>query len=129
MLHRTLSVHDFAEISAARRFVREHAAGVIEGDRIMDVELAASELVTNAIEHAMETGEQPQVEVSVDVTDTVFHLAVSAPASQLPQLARGDIPVTARQGRGLFIVSRLCDSVAVSADQGVVSVSCRFDLG
>ncbi|NND74189.1 MAG: ATP-binding protein [Ilumatobacter sp.] len=125
--HRSHSVRDRAGIAAARRFVRRVATPHLDQDRVVDVELVTSELVTNALEHTP-ADERRDVEVSVDLSDHALDVSVAAPAAELPRLSDGDVPVTARRGRGLYIVSALCDNVGVSASGSLVRVSCRFNL-
>lgn len=125
----TLAVRDSAGISKARRFVRRLAGTHLDSDRLSDVELVTSELVTNALEHRSDEAVDADVEVSVDVGDDVLDVSVVAPSADLPRLEAGTVPVTARRGRGLFIVTALCDNVAVSATAHRVRVSCQFNLG
>lgn len=129
-----IAVHGLAEISKARHFVRRYASNHLDADRLSDLELVTSELVTNALEHGDDScghahdDDDFEVEVTVGVHDNVLDVTVSAPASELPRLEPGIVPVSSRRGRGLFIVTALCDNVSVSASDCLVRVSCQFNL-
>lgn len=124
----TLAVQGVGELSTARRFVRGFALPYLDNDRLSDVELVTSELVTNALEHRTADAADAAVEVCVGLGKDVLDVSVAAPSADLPTIDVGGVPVTARRGRGLFIVSALCDNVAVSASEDLVRVSCRFHL-
>lgn len=127
-----IAVHDVTEISKARRFVRRIARPHLDADRLSDLELVTSELVTNALEHGDDTcgdGDGAvEVEVAVHVSADVLDIMVTAPASELPRFEPGTVPVSSRRGRGLSIVTALCDNVSVSATECLVRVSCKFKL-
>ncbi len=93
-------------VKAAREFAATLLAEVarIDGEHVDDVVLAVSELVTNAIRHAI--GEGP-LSVGVAVRPRWTHLYVVDPDPSAPQVA----PVTdgdlALSGRGVPIVGEL----------------------
>ena len=119
-------------IRAARLFVRQAAAEVLdlagaESDLRCDLELAVSELVTNAIEHGLE---KPVTVIVAATADTVVVSVRSArtPAGIAdPSTWESPLP-TVRTGRGLAIVRSISDEVAVDADDATVTVHCTFRL-
>lgn len=120
-----------SSIGEARRFVREAAAGVISGrehDLSSDLELAVSELVTNAVEYGLAS----PITVGVTVTTATVRVSVrsarSSPGISDPSTWAGPLPAM-RSGRGLAIVRAVSDEVAVDADDSTVTVHCTFRLG
>ncbi|MEZ5215474.1 MAG: ATP-binding protein [Ilumatobacteraceae bacterium] len=111
-------------IRAARSFVRSTVEEMMSPDRLVDVELVTSELVTNAVEY----GDGDEFIVSIDARDAELTLVVSGHTNGVPQPSVEMPSVESPRGRGLQIVHALCDSVIVDAARGVVSVECRFRL-
>jgi len=121
-----------SSIGAARLFVRQAAAQVVdlagpESNLRGDLELAVSELVTNALEHGLEepvtvivVAEAGAVTVSVRSVRTPSGIAD-------PSTWAGPLP-TVRTGRGLAIVRSISDEVSVDADDETVTVHCTFNL-
>ena len=110
-----------SSIRAARLFVREAAAEVLdlagpESDLQDDLELAVSELVTNAIEHGLQ---EPVTVIVVATADTVV---VSVRSVRTPA------GIADPSTRGLAIVRSISDEVAVDADDATVTVHCTFRL-
>ncbi len=115
-----------ASISEARRFVRDAAADVVDGADVGgDMELAASELVTNAVEHGF--GEPVIVTVTIDPPTVAISVrSVRTPSGPAdPSTWAGPLP-TVRTGRGLAIVRSISDEVSVEADESTVTVQCIF---
>ena len=112
--------------------MREAAAEVLdlagpESDLQDDLELAVSELVTNAIEHGLQ---EPVTVIVVATADTVVVSvrSVRTPAGIAdPSTWASPLP-TVRTGRGLAIVRSISDEVAVDADDATVTVHCTFRL-
>jgi anti-sigma regulatory factor (Ser/Thr protein kinase) len=119
-----------SSIGEARQFVREVTAGVV-GDGAPelpgDLELAVSELVTNAVEYGLDA----PITVSVTVTPANVLVSVrsarSSSAISDPSTWAGPLPAM-RTGRGLAIVRAVSDAVAVEADDTTVTVHCSFDI-
>ena len=121
-----------SSIRAARLFVRQAAAEVLdlagpESDLPGNLELAVSELVTNAIEHGLE---EP---VTVIVAATAGTVVVSVRSVRTPSgiadPSTWASPLPAlRTGRGLAIVRSISDEVSVDADEATVTVHCTFHL-
>ena len=120
---------DTSSISATRRFVRGVVEPCIDDDaRLGDIDLATSELVTNAIEH----GGDQSVLVAVDAGPQAVVVAVTSAvgATGFDGLAverHGPQPVPAmRTGRGLAIVRAVSDLVELHANDDTVTVTCTF---
>jgi anti-sigma regulatory factor (Ser/Thr protein kinase) len=121
---------DTASIGEARRFVREVTAESMNGrgdDLLGDVELAVSELVTNAVEYGLD--EPVAVKVAVAVAAVVVSVRSARASSAIadPSTWAGPLPAM-RTGRGLAIVRAVSDDVSVDADDSTVTVRCTFRL-
>jgi anti-sigma regulatory factor (Ser/Thr protein kinase) len=121
-----------SSIGIARRFVSTSSLALVEGlgngdDLLGDVELAVSELVTNAIEYGL--AEPVTVRVAADTDALVVSVtsARSGPGIADPSTWAGPLPAM-RTGRGLAIVRGLTDEVSVAADDTTVTVHCTFRL-
>lgn len=112
-----------ASIAAARHFVRTHLGEGVAEHRLDDIVLAASELVSNAVEH----GAGQDIEVRVTIGDSGFDLAVASASLDLPHIPNTPAAADALRGRGLHIVATLSDAIGIDASGGVVSVICHFD--
>jgi anti-sigma regulatory factor (Ser/Thr protein kinase) len=128
-VERTFSA-DTTSIGAARRFVRETTLESSNGrrdDRLGDVELAVSELVTNAIEYGLD--EPVTVTVTVNLAAVVVSVRSARTSSAIadPSTWAGPLPAM-RTGRGLAIVRAVSDDVSVDADDSTVTVHCTFRL-
>jgi len=121
-----------SSIRAARLFVRQAAAEVLdlegpESDLPGDLELAVSELVTNAIEHGLD---EPVTVIVAATADTVVVSvrSVRTPSGIAdPSTWASPLPAV-RTGRGLAIVRSISDEVLVDADDAAVTVHCTFRL-
>jgi anti-sigma regulatory factor (Ser/Thr protein kinase) len=122
----------FENVAAARRFVAERLTdrlnGVAADDEVVDdLRLAASELVTNAVEHG---NDQPVV-LELDVDTGVVSLSVTshsphdrvAPVSEWAVADAGEIT-----GRGLGIVRTVADGVSVSRGGGMLTITVERRL-
>jgi len=91
-------------ISAARRSLDPLEASV-GGDRLRDVQLLVSELVTNSVRHATRSGE---VELAVTVTRRSIRVCVTdgGPGFQVEPRQEDADPAS---GWGLFLVEQLAD--------------------
>lgn len=118
-----LVVGTTADLAAARSFAAASAQGVVDSARVDDVVLAASELVTNALEH----GSGP-ARFGVTTDGATLRLVVESATENEVQVPSPAPPEAAR-GRGLLIVSALADSVHVEPVDGGVAVSCEFRRG
>ncbi len=95
-----------------------------------DVELVTSELVTNAIVHPRRSGSRTRVLVRIVVADSVkVSVANRGSVIDIPPVEDwGPAPPRAVVGRGLGIVRRLSDAVAVEQRGRLAVVSCRRHL-
>jgi anti-sigma regulatory factor (Ser/Thr protein kinase) len=100
-------------VAEARAFVRDHTRG---STRAEDVELAASELATNAIRHAM-----TPFELSVQVAPKRIRLEVTDASPVLPALIQGAGP-----RHGLHIVEELAERWGISEINGGKVVWAEF---
>lgn len=121
---RRLVVHAVAEIASARDLVRRATGDHLPPERVDDVVLATSELVSNALEH----GTGGDVEVHVSVAADAVELCVTSPSAEVPRLRSGPAPAHAVRGRGLSIVDTLADRMRITGNGGEVAVTCRFDV-
>jgi serine/threonine-protein kinase RsbW len=118
------------EVAVARHAVVEHLSSHGVSSMVVDdLELVASELITNAIVHPRPTSEAV-VRVHVEVADLVaMWVANVGSAGAIPPVEAW-LPAApgALSGRGLGIVRRLCDDVAVEQRGELAVVSCRRHL-
>jgi anti-sigma regulatory factor (Ser/Thr protein kinase) len=117
-------------VAGVRHAVVEHLASRgVPTSVIDDLELLASELVTNAIIHPPPAaGRAVQVQIAVsDVVDVVVANHGSA-ASIPPVDGWTPAPPSAVSGRGLGIVRRLCDDVTVEQSANRAVITCRRRL-
>jgi serine/threonine-protein kinase RsbW len=115
---------DVAE--ARHAVVRFLAARGVDSGVIEDMKLITSELVTNAVVH----GPRGTINIEVDAGDDII-LTVSneGPAQAIPPIDQWrTVSPLAPSGRGLGIVRRLCDDVAVLEIDGSTVVVCRRRL-
>lgn len=120
------------EVAVARHVVVDHlTTRGVSSVVIDDIELVTSELVTNAIVHPQSAGRPDVVvHVHVDVSDAiVLSVANVGPAHAIPPVDEWHpASPTALSGRGLGIVRRLCDDVAVEQHGDHAVVTCRRHL-
>jgi serine/threonine-protein kinase RsbW len=120
------------EVAIARHIVVDHLSGRgVSSVVVDDLELVTSELVTNAIVHPRPTGRSDVVvHVHVDVSDAVvLSVANFGAANAIPAVDQWHpASPAALSGRGLGIVRRLCDEVAVEQRGELAVVTCRRHL-
>jgi anti-sigma regulatory factor (Ser/Thr protein kinase) len=111
---------DLANVSTVRRFVKAVLLGAPD-DVVSDLQLAASELVTNAIEH----GHGDEVAVEVSAVRSRFELSVTstdAAADIAPRVDWALPEASARAGRGLGIVGEIADDVDVQRRGSLLTI-------
>jgi serine/threonine-protein kinase RsbT len=113
-----------ADVSEAR-----HAVASFLADRgvssmvVDDMELVTSELVTNAVVHGLRGSIGLEVDTESEIVVTVSNVG---PAAMIPPIDQWRAaPPLAPSGRGLGIVRRLCDDVAVLEIDDTTVVVCR----
>ena len=96
-------------------------------DGAQDAELAVSEILANAVEHGGGTGD-----IQVARVDRQLHVLVS---DNGPGMAAGwtgeapePVPVTAADGRGLWLAFALCSEVALDTSTNGTTVGLVIDL-
>ncbi|MBQ1091633.1 ATP-binding protein [Streptomyces sp. B93] len=110
----------YEAVRDARRFTRGTLDQWGIGDRFDDVCLVVSELVTNALRHAVPTtsttrgvngppGQEPPVRLHLMRWTERLVCAVRDPSNDTP-VARDADDFSAESGRGLFLVDSFCDS-------------------
>jgi anti-sigma regulatory factor (Ser/Thr protein kinase) len=98
-------------IREAREFADAAAAAFgFDEDARYEIRLAASEAVTNAIQHGSHSPDDT-IKFSVIEDDRVLHFNVADPGSFVPMLAT-DEPLPER-GRGLSFLAHLMDEVCI----------------
>ena len=99
-------------IGPARRKIIEYVSRYVGGDRLSNVQLAISEAVTNAVEHAVDP-EPPVIDVVVTPTP-VLRVAIRDHGRWRPRIASMD------RGRGSTIMSALADVEVVPHETGTI---------
>ncbi|MBO0513464.1 ATP-binding protein [Streptomyces beijiangensis] len=107
----------YEAVGGARQFTRSTLAGWDLSDRFDDVALVVSELVTNALRHALpsdtprDDGDEPPVRLHLMRWTSRLVCAVRDPShvSPEPQEQESD-DFSAESGRGLFLVESFADS-------------------
>ena len=115
---------DLAEVGEARRFVRKNLAHVPDA-LSADVQLIASELVTNAVEH----GRGDRVAFALHCGDDAVDLTVESigPSPNVGEVDEWEVaPVEHVTGRGLGIVRSIADRVEVTRFDGRLVITARL---
>jgi len=106
-------------------FLRDH--GVIDDRYIREFELAASESLSNAIKHGNAASENPFVRAQLNLNPDYAELRVTDPSdfggpATLPCLPEDPF---SECGRGIYIMSQLCDEVTHEREKGKHAVLLR----
>lgn len=117
-----------ASVPAGRRFVRSVVEPhVRDAPVIADLELMASELVTNAVEHGADHPIQMTVSAAQD--QVVLSVTSHGNATEVgPGSAWSVADVTSITGRGLGIVRALADTVDVGWHDDAVTITVERKL-
>lgn len=107
---------DHSAAGAARRHVGGELASWPNVD---DIELAASELTTNAVLHG-----RPPVELALELVDSHLRLTVTSSGGSAPELHHA--ANHEKHGRGLALVGMLADDWGWSVDGARLSVWADF---
>lgn len=112
-----------ADLAVARRFVRDRLNGVPH-HVVADIEIIASELLTNAVEH----GPSGPLAIELENGESSVTLVVDSPRPNI-ELAAADTWAMADShqitGRGLGIVRRLADDISVVHTDTSLSITAR----
>jgi anti-sigma regulatory factor (Ser/Thr protein kinase) len=118
-----LTIVAFVRSALACLLTREGWPGDVSGK----VLLAATEALTNAIEHGSPLGGTIEVEIAVTRDRTRLRVTDEGrPGSPTPRLPALPPPPTSLRGRGLLIISRLADDVELRPDGSGTAVSVGF---
>jgi anti-sigma regulatory factor (Ser/Thr protein kinase) len=95
-------------IAEARRRVRDRLEGLLDPERLVEAQLLASELVTNAVLHA-DMGEEAEIELDFEVAERSVRVSVADTGRgfDLEKIFPGSMDVPG--GWGLFLVEALAD--------------------
>ena len=103
---------DLAGVATARQFVGTQLRGHVASDVVADVELIASELVTNAVEHG--ASHDVTMTVSCDDDEVAVTVVSTGPSPGVGPVASWSLAARdAYSGRGLAIVRKIADRVDV----------------
>jgi len=122
LIHSLILAADLGEVTRAREFLKDVAmeTGFSEA-RVFDIQVACSEAISNAIEHAPEKG---QVEVTTSLRPDRLEVEVEGPGRfQVPRRAQE----RSNRGLGLPLMACLADHLALySGPRGGTLVSLTF---
>ncbi len=114
---------DFGQLEQVRRFIRDFCqragAGTLGSDRICDVELAATEVLTNIMRHAYRGEGQRDIHIRLRLEDgprlvlTVYDWGGPFDPAQVPP---PDFDGSRSGGFGLYIIGQLVDNLEFSRD-------------
>jgi anti-sigma regulatory factor (Ser/Thr protein kinase) len=116
------------EIAQGRRFVRDGVADRLPPRTTQQMQLATSELVTNALIH----GQPGPIELRLHVNDVVAWVRVASTtgdAANMPPVDAWNVSAPgATSGRGLGIVRAVSDRVEVEQSGPQLAVTALFDF-
>ena len=115
-------------VTAVRRAVAACLSGTaLSRNGAEDAVLAVGEILANVIEHGGGTGD-----IRVTQIDRQLHVLVSDSGPGMPEGWTGEppepVPVTAVDGRGLWLAFALCSAVALDTSTSGTTVGLIIDL-
>ncbi len=115
------------DVAGARALARAHAeAAGAPREAVEDLELAVSEVATNALVH----GRAPRLAwCYVDDGDLVCQVHDAGPGPPDPLLGYLPPDIRRLRGRGLWLAHQLCDIVEVAGDRAGTDVQLRLKVG
>ena len=102
------------EAAAEARHTLDRLAGQISANRLRDVRLLVSELVTNAVRHA-NLAESDVIVLVIELADHALRVEVHDPGGGFVPTAPSPDPVRP-SGWGLYLVAELADRWGVDSD-------------
>lgn len=125
MTQRTIALPRHLDSAAEARHAVDDLAEQLGEDRLGDVRLLVSELVTNALRHA-DLAPEDSITLTVRVGDVV-RVEVADPGPGFEFDGRADDPGTV-DGWGLYLVATLADRWAVERDDAGTANVVWFEL-
>ena len=117
---------DLAQVGTARRFVRTNLADVPDALNA-DVQLIASELVTNAVEHGR--GDRVAFALRCDEGAVALTVESIGPAPNVGEVDDWEVaPAEHVTGRGLGIVRSIADRVEVTRSGGRLVITASLAI-
>jgi len=114
---------NMANVSAARSFVRRTLGGDVPDEVAADLQLATSELVTNAYEH----GAEAPVVVTVSLGNGCASVSVTShqrPGANVAEVAEWNIADPEQMaGRGLGIVRAIADDLELTKEASALTIA------
>lgn len=114
-------------------FVKDSAAHVLSEERLIDLEVALVEVLTNAVRHGRPAEPDQSIGVEVDLNATGVTLTIRDTGAPLPvdlfaaAPALDDIDPLAESGRGLALVVETTDRVRVMPQAGNNGIELTFN--
>jgi anti-sigma regulatory factor (Ser/Thr protein kinase) len=113
------------DLASMRRFVRAHAEeATLDGDRITDLLIAATEAAANTLLHG---GEPGVLRIWRRADDLICEIADAGHLDD-PLVGRRTPDARAEGGRGLWLINQLCDLVQIRADVDGLTVRLHMHL-
>lgn len=115
---------DQAEVDRVVPLLIAELSGALSEDRLMSVEIAMAEALTNAVKHALASGTPDVIHVSAQSDARQVRLEIVDAGAQSPQdlyqdvAELGDIDPMNDSGRGLSLISHLADEVVFNPAHG-----------
>jgi anti-sigma regulatory factor (Ser/Thr protein kinase) len=116
-----------ASIRAARKFVRDTAAARgAEATLLDDIELAASEIVSNAVEHG--SGDEFSILLTAENGRFAVEVTSGHDGHELAEPSDWLLPPKeSLNGRGLHLVQAVSASSWLRHDDGTLTIGCHFE--
>lgn len=115
-MHRLL--HEAAELYELRTAVRRELAGLGGDAWLWAVVLAVEEAAGNALLHGLQPGSPVDVRLAVHAREIRVEVSGGTPGLRLPPPGPCPAGPYDTNGRGLYLISRLMDSLEVDAQPG-----------
>lgn len=114
---------DFGELERLRQFIRRFCrragAGPLASERLCDIELIATEVVTNIIRHAYRGADDQNIHISLRMENETLILTVQDWGRPFDpgQVPPPDFDGSRSSGFGLYIINQLVDELVFSRNE------------